>query len=125
MPAALSRGLNDLDCHGAFVSCVMDTKRLAHLTDAQLIAEVHSLVARERAASAALIAAIAEVDVRRLYLDLGYPSLFVFCTGRLHLSEHAAYGRITAARVMRRFPIALPMLEDGSLTLTTVTLRFQ
>jgi hypothetical protein len=40
----------------------------------------------------------------------------------LHLSEHAAYGRIEAARAVRRFPLLLDLLTDGSVTLTTVTL---
>ncbi len=38
----------------------------------------------------------------------------------LHLSEHAAYGRIAAARAVRRFPIILERLGEGSVTLTTV-----
>ena len=100
----------------------MDAKHFSGLTDAQLITEVHSLVARERVATAALIAAIGEVDVRRLYLVRGYSSLFVFCTQQLHLSEHAAYGRIAAARAARAFPLVLKLLEDGSLTLTSITL---
>lgn len=100
----------------------MDTPDLADLTDAQLITEVHARAERERTATGALIAAVAEVDLRRLYLGLGYSSLFVFCTKRLHLSERAAYGRITAARAARRFPMVLTLLENGSVTLTTVTL---
>ena len=40
----------------------------------------------------------------------------------LHLSEHAAYGRIEAARASRRFPVILELLADGSTTLTTVGL---
>ena len=40
----------------------------------------------------------------------------------LHLSEHAAYGRIEAARATRKFPELLNLLIDGSITLTTVTL---
>jgi 5-methylcytosine-specific restriction endonuclease McrA len=42
--------------------------------------------------------------------------------GALHLSEHAAYGRIEAARAARRFPAILDHLANGSLTLTTVCL---
>jgi hypothetical protein len=38
------------------------------------------------------------------------------------LSEHAAYGRIEAARVARRLPDILDLLADGSMTLTTVCL---
>ena len=40
----------------------------------------------------------------------------------LRLSEHAAYGRIEAARVARKFPIVLDLLAEGAVTLTTVTL---
>jgi hypothetical protein len=40
----------------------------------------------------------------------------------LHLSEHAAYGRIEAARAARRFPVILKLLTEGSVTLTTVCL---
>ena len=49
---------------------------------------------RERQATAALIRCLIEVDARRLYLGEGYSSLFTFCTQSLHLSEHAALGRI-------------------------------
>ena len=63
-----------------------------------------------------------ELDARRVYLGEGYSSLFAFCTQALHLSEHAAYATIEAARAARRFPDLLELLEDGAVTLTTVTL---
>lgn len=63
-----------------------------------------------------------EVDARRLYLGEGYSSLFTFCTQALHLSEHAAYGRIEAARAARKFPVLLERLAGGDLTLTSVCL---
>jgi hypothetical protein len=62
------------------------------------------------------------MDARRLYLGEGCASLFVYCTRVLHMSEHAAYGRIEAARVARRFPIVLERLERGDLTLTNLCL---
>ena len=77
---------------------------------------------REREATARLIALLAEVDERRLYLGEGCSSLFTYCTQALHLSEHAAYGRIEAARAARRFPVVLDLLSEASLTLTSVTL---
>jgi 5-methylcytosine-specific restriction endonuclease McrA len=95
---------------------------LANLTDAQLIVEVKTLAAGERDATARLIASLAELDVRRLYLGEGFRSLFTYCTQCLHLSEHAAYNRIEAARVVRKWPAILERLGDGSLTLTTVSL---
>ena len=91
------------------------------LTNERLLAEVRLLVARERTATAVLVASLAEVDLRKLFLDLKYSSLYRFCLQELKLSEGAAYRRIRAARVAKRFPIALNYLEDGSLTLTNIT----
>ena len=81
-----------------------------------------ALAASERQVTARLIATLAEIDARRLYLAEGYSSLFTYCTHCLRLSEHAAYGRIGAARAARTFPLILELLADGSLTLTTVCL---
>jgi 5-methylcytosine-specific restriction endonuclease McrA len=92
------------------------------LSDQDLLVEVNHLVARERRATGDVIAALMEVDKRRLYLAEGCASLFIYCTHVLHLSEHAAYGRIQAARAARRIPSIIPLLIDGSLTLTAVTL---
>jgi hypothetical protein len=95
---------------------------LQELSNTALLEETARLASRERGATAALIAAIAEVDARRLYLGESCPSMFVYCTRVLHLSEHAAYDRIEAARLSRRFPAILAQLEDGALTLTNVRL---
>ena len=92
------------------------------LADAELLAHVARAAMQERAATVRLIALLAELDTRRLYLGQGYSSLFTYCTQALHLSEHAAYGRIEAARVVRKFPIVMDLLTDGSLNLTTVGL---
>ncbi len=95
---------------------------VAQLSNQELLARVTQLAQRERQATAALIAHLAELDARRLYLAEGCSSLFTYCTQALHLSEHAAYGRIEAARAVRRFPIILERLAEGSVTLTTVGL---
>jgi hypothetical protein len=95
---------------------------LIHLSDRELLEEVQTLATRERDATARLIASLMELDSRRLYLGQGCSSLFTYCTQVLRLSEHAAYGRIEAARAARRFPMILERLADGSVTLTTVCL---
>jgi hypothetical protein len=92
------------------------------LDDTELLAEVYRLVARERLATADLIAALMEVDRRRLYLGEGCSSLYTYCTQILHLSEHAAYGRIQAARAAAKYPAILPLLMEGSVSLTTIVL---
>jgi hypothetical protein len=95
---------------------------LSALSDPALLSEVEAAAHRERAHAARLIALLAEVDQRQLYLGQGCASLFTYCTQVLRLSEHAAYGRIEAARAARRFPIILDWLAGGAITLTTVTL---
>src|SRR5713226_944372 len=94
----------------------------SHLSDAQLVAEVKSLAGRDRETTAHLIAHLAELDARRLYLGAGFSSLFTYCVGVLRLSEAEAYNRIEAARAARRFPFILDRLVEGSLNLTTVRL---
>ena len=93
-----------------------------HLCDRALLQETATLAAGERGATVELIAVLAEVDARRLYLGEGFSSLFMYCTRVLHLSEHAAYGRIEAARAARKFPQILELLAEGALTLTAATL---
>ncbi len=89
----------------------MMTDAPASLSDRDLVEAVRHLAAEERAATARLIAHLAEVDARRLYLGQGYASMFTWCTGALGLSEHAAYARIECARLVRRLPAVLAALE--------------
>ena len=95
---------------------------VGQLSDQQLVAQVKVLAQREREATAALIAHLAVLDERGLYLAEGCSSIFTYCLQVLHLSEHAAYGRIEAARAARKYPIILELLGDGSANLTTITL---
>src|ERR687892_292454 len=95
---------------------------LADLSDQDLIAEVQRCRSDERRATARLIASLAELDARRLYLGAGCSSLFTYCTQVLRLSEHAAYRRIEAARAARRFPVILERLAEGSVNLTRTQL---
>jgi 5-methylcytosine-specific restriction endonuclease McrA len=92
------------------------------LSNQELLDETRRLAEDQRRATARLVAAIAEVDARRLYLSEGCSSIVVYCVRVLCLSEHAAYLRIEVARLSRRFPEILNRLADGSLTLTNICL---
>ncbi len=95
---------------------------LSRLSDAELLDEVKRLAAIEREATADLIRSLCEVETRQLHLSIGCSSMFGYCTQVLHLSEHAAYARIAAARAASRFPLVMDLLVEGAITLTTVTL---
>ena len=84
--------------------------------------EVGRLVGREHEATAHLIAHLAEIEARHLYLGAGFSSLYTYCHEGLGFSEDAAYNRKTAAEVARRYPIVLDMLADGRVNLTVVRL---
>jgi hypothetical protein len=94
----------------------------AGLSDAELLRRVVLFAGREREATVELVGHLAELDARRLHIAEGYGSLFAYCTGALRLAEHAAYNRIEAARLSRKFPVILGLLADGSLNLSTARL---
>jgi len=95
---------------------------LTRLSDAELVARVKSLVARERDATAHLVAHLAELDTRDVHLRAGYESLYVYCRDALELSESESYNRIEVARAARRFPMILEMLAAGAVNLTAARL---
>jgi hypothetical protein len=95
---------------------------LAHLSDTVLLRDLAVLVARDRATTAALLAHIAEVDARRLYLPAGHPSMHAYCVDELHLSDGATYKRIQVARAARQFPVLFAALAEGRVHLTGLLL---
>ena len=94
----------------------------AHLTDDELVAVIPDLAGDEREVTARLIAHLAELDRRQLFVPAGYSSLYTYCREALGYSEDAAHNRKVVARVARRYPAILDMLADGRLGLTTVKL---
>jgi hypothetical protein len=95
---------------------------LRQLSDGELVARVNDLAARERGATALLVAHLAELDTRDVHLRAGYGSLFAYCRTALALSEAEAYNCVEAARGARRFPVILEQLAEGSVNLTAVRL---
>ena len=96
--------------------------RLDGISDDALLERLTTLVQRQNALTAALLAHIGEVDRRRLYLREACSSMHRYCVERLGLSDGAAYKRIHAARAVRRFPVLLEMVEQGELHLKGITL---
>ena len=96
------------------------TCSLEQLTDGELLLRLADILRQSRRSEAELVAHIGEVDARRLYAREASPSMFAYCTERLHLSDAEAYLRIAAARASRQHPILLAMLADGRLHLTAI-----
>src|SRR5437867_8026184 len=82
----------------------MERYARCHLADQTLLDYLATHLGRERGSTADLLADLGEIDARKLYVPAGYPSMYEYCVGALHLCEQAAYKRIRAARAARRFP---------------------
>ena len=95
---------------------------LRHVPDATLLADLAALVATDRHTTAALLAHLAEVEHRRLFLPAACSSMFVYATQVLGFSEDAALKRIRAARVARRFPLIFEAIADGRMHVSGVVM---
>ena len=85
-----------------------ETSRLADL----LRSEHHAL--------AEFLVALAEFDRRKLWVELGYNSLFAFLRRELRLSAGAAQYRKTAAELIQAYPEVEARLRSGDLRLSSV-----
>ncbi len=104
---------------------LMKTRSLAHLLEqihklssSELKRQTALLAEREHLQGARLIAHLAEVSMRRLHLELGYRSLFDYCTKPLGLSEGCTWLRIQVSRVCNRHPQILDALAGQQISLT-------
>jgi hypothetical protein len=104
----------------SYIAVVEHARDLKRISDDELLCRLAELVGESRRVEADLVAHIGEVDTRRLYAREASPSLFAYCTERLHLSEAEAYLRIAAARASREHPVLLEMLRDGRMHLSGI-----
>jgi hypothetical protein len=92
------------------------------LTNEELLRQLDELSAAERIDLVRILVRLHELDRRELALEIGYPSVFVFCVRRLRYSEATAFRRTKAAKVCHRFPFVLRALEAGEIELTAAAM---
>lgn len=97
----------------------MDDPRL--LSDEQLICNIETFVADERAKLHTFLSWLGEADSRNLFVPKGFTSTFDYCVRHLRLSEDEAYRRIHAARAVAIKPELRSALADGHLSLSAVS----
>jgi len=100
----------------------MDRYARHELCDSSLLDGADAHAGSEREATADLLADIGEVEARKSYLKLAYPSLLAWCVERLKLSRSASLDRIRVARVARHFPAIFEMIADGRHNLSSIRL---
>jgi len=91
------------------------------MTDARdLSRRIASLLASERNTVAEFLVALADFDAERGWAALGYASLFQYLERELELTSTAAARRMTAAGLVRRFPVVVAPLRDGRICMSVV-----
>jgi hypothetical protein len=100
----------------------MDQYSFSHLGDQELLRALAQALTDERISTAHVLALIAEVDARKLYLPAGDDSMYAYCVRELHLSEDCALKRIRAARAARAFPAIFEAVAEGRLHLSGIAL---
>jgi hypothetical protein len=95
---------------------------LTHVPNPALLQDLARDVTHDRTTTAWMLARIAEVDARKLYLPAAHASMFSFCVHEFQMSEDMAYKRIQAGRAARKFPAIFPMVADGRLHLTALVM---
>ena len=76
------------------------------------------LAAQYRRLEFELMEAISEVDRQGVYKELGYTSLFSYCTKALGLSESCAYAFISVERKARQVPELQKAIKEGDLSIS-------
>lgn len=103
----------------------MNSTNLSALSNAELVASLEKLKGQETETTLSVLYHLVELDKRRYYRDLGFSSLFFYCTKRLGYSESSAGRRITAARCLREFPELAEMIRNSQVTLCTIAAAAQ
>lgn len=95
---------------------------LRSLSSRDILNRTDLLVARERKVTLALLEHLHEIERKKLYLELGYGSMFKYVTVHLKYSEPAALRRMRAARCLGRVPRLHVLLESGDVNPTTLSM---
>ena len=95
------------------------TSTVSALLDLELLAQTRALAGHEQALQILALDHLREIESRRLYLRLGFSSLFDYAARELEYSDGAAWRHINAMRFCSDKTLsARERLEDGSLSLS-------
>jgi len=118
MPLRATRANTEARKSPCYKSAWRKQYELQDLPDSDLLLKLADVLKQSRRVESVLLAHIAEVDARGLFVRQASSSMHKYCTDVLYLSGAEAFLRITAARASRRYPVLLKMLDDGRLHLS-------
>ena len=91
------------------------------LSNSELTQKIKLLKFREQAIREESVWHIAEVDKRKLYLEMAYSSLFDYLTQEIGYSAGSAQRRVDAARLIQRIPEVSEKIKSGELSLVQIS----
>ena len=97
------------------------SSQVKKLCNQQLLFQTKFLVQKERNTHIQVLHHLEEIDSRKLYLELGFSSLFDYSVKELGYSEGAAYRRIKAMKLCRDLPDTENRLQSGKLNLSSAS----
>ena len=100
----------------------MNSSEIKNLSNQELLQKVTVLVRKERELVEHLLWHLQEVQSRKLYLDMGFTSLYECLVKHFKYSEAVAYSRISALRIINAVPEASHALKAGEVSVTTLSL---
>ncbi|MGZ3786481.1 MAG: HNH endonuclease [Bdellovibrio sp.] len=93
---------------------------LKHITNTDLEVRLKDLVNKERKLLHVILEHIKEVDIRKLYLEKAYSSLYEYLIKECGYSGSAAMRRLEAARLLKEVPAVSEKIQEGSLNLSQI-----
>jgi 5-methylcytosine-specific restriction endonuclease McrA len=94
----------------------------SHLSPDEVMRGYSQAKASNRASDALLLAYLADIDARKIFLETEHNSMYAFVIAEFDLTHDAANNRIREARTARQFPEIFTMLSDGRLRKRTILL---
>lgn len=96
----------------------MEYMNLSDMPDETLLIQTEKLCAEERELLTTILHHLREIERRKLYATLKFPSLFEYSVKKLGYSEDQAYRRISAMRLLRELPELEKKINSGQLQLS-------
>ncbi len=120
MRGAENQGVGCTSLNSSAMSAVSSSELAepTSLSDAELLVATRLLIGRSNQLLAALLVHLAEIEARGAHRTRACSSLYAYCIYELRFSEDEAYRRVTAARLVRRFPLLRDAIATGELHLT-------
>ena len=93
---------------------------LRSLSNDTILSRIMRLTRCERSLTLRVLLCLNEIERRKLHHELGYRSMFDFCTKALGYSEPTAGRRIQTARALARYPEIQDLLTAGHVTVCAI-----